>query len=172
MDNIALRAACAAVDFVVTSQEKKLAFALEEQGATVMMVSLTPQPGADAAFVAKERLVGAEVKSAGDLVSSFTGRQADGRTRLTSQFERMLANYDIVILFIRGTMAPDEDNRIVADGRYRSVSWDSLWNALLAWQRPRGQLDKGRGVGVYLQPALDLGHVAHRLLSIRRFLTR
>lgn len=83
----------------------------------------------------QQQSVCVERKTAGDLLGSLVGKQANGHGRLQNQMERMRTTYDIPILLIEGHLQPGRDGFTEAGSLGTKWYWDSLDNMLLSLQR-------------------------------------
>ena len=93
-------------------------------------------PTGDFLWVAKDgRSIAVERKTAGDLLSSIGGRQANGHSRLQNQMERMVKEFDVPLLLIEGNLQGGSDGFTTAGTRSTKWYWDSVDNLLMSLQR-------------------------------------
>ncbi len=138
-----------ALTFNVVPQEKLLAAAILAQD---MIVTTEHKLTGDVDCVQLE--MGWEVKSTSDLVSSFVGTKDKKEPRLQEQLTRMLDTYKEPYLLVWDWFAPAAGNYIMTKKRLRFVYWDSIWGALIFWQKR----------GILLGLAASREHAARRIV--------
>lgn len=106
---------------------------LEALGFSVFRQAL---PTGDYLWETKSHLnVCVERKTASDLLSSISGKQANGKSRLQNQMDR-LRQFDVPVLLIEGYFHPRRDGFAeVRIGQATGWWWDSVDGVLLSLQR-------------------------------------
>lgn len=138
----------------VVPQEKLIAAALAEYDDVVLTTVHKDTGDVDCVDLG----IGWEVKSTGDLVSSFVGSKDKKPPRLQEQLTRMLTIYAEPILLVWDWFEPTHSNYIMTNGRLRFINWDALWNSLLFWQRR----------GILIDLAASREHAARRIVLTAR----